>query len=468
MTLTFAPDDFNNSNYFMPVLNYNGTASSPFTLDNGYLGKGQDGVSLLMTEGTQGKLSATNYMLYGKVEAALRHEARAGLVATFILMSDVEDEIDWEFTTADPTNTQTNTFGMQTNRQPKTLNQTSPWNVNDVHVYGFNWQPEQLEWLIDGKVVRTLKASQAKGYYPQSPSRVQFSLWAGGNATVQDGVKAWAGGAIDWGTPEYQKQGYYGHEFLNYTVKCNHADSSPTRRDNNGTTSNNTVTSWVYNGKNYTGDQKSQHPVFMTSTTPLSRVDDMAYGAGPGLPGYEDDTNPQVKDGNSWDGSGNQLPDSVRRDATGKEPKKAMSKKSKIKIAIIAAIVVGSVLFVWVLVVFGCRYYWRKKGPESSSLPGVMPGGSAGGYAPLGRTTTNSSSNKYAPLYDAGSEIKMSRTSSPMPEYPPPRPTYPGSLAPQFGSYQQQMAGAPELPPDTGSYGMRPGYAQPGYQYHPY
>lgn len=458
MSLSFKPSDFNNTDYFMPILIYNGTANSPFTLDNGFLGQGEHGVALQMTKGSQTKLSSTNYILYGTITAAIRHEARAGVVASFITMSDVDDEIDWEFTTADPTNTQTNVFGMQTNRQPKTLNQTAPWTVEDVHVYGIDWQPEELKWSIDGKVVRTISANASKGWYPQSPSRVQFSMWAGGNATEGEGVQAWAGGVIDWDTPEYTKQGYYSHELVNYTVQCNHAASSPTRRQDN-----NSVTSWVWSGKNYTGDKSTSHPGFSTSTAPLTRIADMDWGAGPGMAGYADSTNPQVKNKNSWDGSGDQVSDQVRAEATGKQPKKPMSTKKKIKIGIIVAIVVGSVIVVWAVLVCCCRAYWRRQKPASdAALP--VSGGTAAGFSSASTRSGGDGSAKYVPLHDAGSELKLAPTMTP--EYPPPRAYTP--VQPQYGQAQRQMPGAPGLPPGQQAYGQYGGYGEPAYQYHPY
>lgn len=92
--ITFPPTSYNNVSYFRPILQYTGDASkAPLTLDSGSLGKGPEGVLMQMTSQRQVKVSSTRYLFYGDVEARLRHNATQGLVAAFILMSDVKDEV---------------------------------------------------------------------------------------------------------------------------------------------------------------------------------------------------------------------------------------------------------------------------------------------------------------------------------------------------------------------------------------
>lgn len=93
------PSNYNDPHTFWPILLYDGNATkAPFTLDYGSLGKGPEGVLLQLTAATQTRISSTDYMLYGSIELSARHDALAGLVFAFITMSDVKDEIDWEFT----------------------------------------------------------------------------------------------------------------------------------------------------------------------------------------------------------------------------------------------------------------------------------------------------------------------------------------------------------------------------------
>ena len=145
-----------------------------------------------------------------------------GVVTAFITMSDIKDEIDWEFPGNATTEGQTNWFWQgiirmylsssipMSSAQP--FNQTAEWptthgttvgnlsyltdtfqNYHDFTVCFFpritpltlnvcqiDWQPDTLKWLIDGAVVRTLKKSDTVNSagvtnYPSTPSRIQLS-----------------------------------------------------------------------------------------------------------------------------------------------------------------------------------------------------------------------------------------------------------------------------------------------------
>lgn len=190
--ITFKPENYNDPSIFRPILQYNGNPSlAPFTLDSGSLGKGSEGVLAQLTIDRQVKLSTTRYMLYGDVEARIRSNVTNGLVVAFILMSDTKDEIDWEFTTSDIAAAKTNYFwqglsstGNGTDVEQNGMDRTQ-WNT-----FGLSWQPNMLQWKINGQVVRTLHKNSAGDngmYFPRSPARVQASLWAGGNSTNPQG-----------------------------------------------------------------------------------------------------------------------------------------------------------------------------------------------------------------------------------------------------------------------------------------
>jgi len=74
-------------------------------------------------------------------------------------MSDVKDEIDWEWPGAVTDEVQSNYFFLGIANYSATdgakhggLSDTS----SNFHVYTLNWQEDKLQWIIDGKVVRTL------------------------------------------------------------------------------------------------------------------------------------------------------------------------------------------------------------------------------------------------------------------------------------------------------------------------
>ena len=61
-----------------------------------------DNVLLTMAPNTVGTLLASStYMWYGNVQAKFKTSRGAGVVTAFILLSDVKDEIDYEFVGAD-------------------------------------------------------------------------------------------------------------------------------------------------------------------------------------------------------------------------------------------------------------------------------------------------------------------------------------------------------------------------------
>ena len=68
-------------------------------------------ILLTMAKNTVGTLLAsTQYVWYGKVSAKLRTSRGAGVVTAFILLSDVKDEIDYEFVGYNLSQAQTNYY----------------------------------------------------------------------------------------------------------------------------------------------------------------------------------------------------------------------------------------------------------------------------------------------------------------------------------------------------------------------
>lgn len=96
----------------------------------------------------------------------------------------------------------------------------------NFHTYEVDWTPDTLTWYLDGKSVRTLQRSDTYNettkqfWYPQSPSRVQFSVWPGGASTEAPGVIAWAGGEIKWDTPDIKDPGYYYATIGEVNITC--------------------------------------------------------------------------------------------------------------------------------------------------------------------------------------------------------------------------------------------------------
>ena len=70
-----------------------------------------DALLLTMAPDTSGTLlMSAHYIWYGKISATLSTSQGQGVVTAFILMSDVQDEIDFEFVGVDLTHAQTNFY----------------------------------------------------------------------------------------------------------------------------------------------------------------------------------------------------------------------------------------------------------------------------------------------------------------------------------------------------------------------
>ncbi len=121
----------------------------------------------------------------------------------------------------------------------------------NYHTYEIDWTPDEINWLVDGQVGRTKKRSDTwnatanQWAFPQTPSRVQLSLWPAGLASNGQGTIDWAGGLVDWDSPDIKANGYYYAAFESVTVSCYNATSPP------GT---NTGVSYYYNSYAGTND----------------------------------------------------------------------------------------------------------------------------------------------------------------------------------------------------------------------
>lgn len=82
-----------------------GTPLQPPGNDSIILTLSQDGAS-----GSGTLLASTHYVWYGKISATMKSSRGAGVVSAFILLSDVKDEIDFEFVGADLETAQSNYY----------------------------------------------------------------------------------------------------------------------------------------------------------------------------------------------------------------------------------------------------------------------------------------------------------------------------------------------------------------------
>ncbi len=122
---------------------------------------------------------------------------------------------------------------------------------NNEHTYEIDWTPEKITWSIDGKEMRTQSKSETwnetsnQYHYPQTPARIQLSLWPAGGATNAKGTVDWAGGLIDWSSQDMQKYNYYYALVSDISVQCYNAPSGANVTGKN---------SYIYTGPAGTND----------------------------------------------------------------------------------------------------------------------------------------------------------------------------------------------------------------------
>ncbi|GJJ14898.1 hypothetical protein Clacol_009168 [Clathrus columnatus] len=159
--------------------------------------------------------------MYGTVTVRMKTSHYNGVVAAAILMSDIKDEIDWEAPGNSTTSIQNNVYILgiaDYNNGGIASGLTDTF--TEFHNYTVNWGPNNLEWLIDDKVVRSINSTAGGHGMPASPSRLQISIWPAGINASAPGTVEWAGGYIDWSNPDYLAAGDFYSIVESVTVEC--------------------------------------------------------------------------------------------------------------------------------------------------------------------------------------------------------------------------------------------------------
>lgn len=103
--------DFKNKDRIMSKTDYLGDSSKTDWVEDGDSKIVDDGLVLTMAKNTVGTVMASSvYVWYGKITAKLRTSRGQGVVSAFILLSDMKDEIDFEWIGVDLDVTQTNYY----------------------------------------------------------------------------------------------------------------------------------------------------------------------------------------------------------------------------------------------------------------------------------------------------------------------------------------------------------------------
>ncbi|KAI5474918.1 Glycoside Hydrolase Family 16 protein, CBM8 containing [Pseudohyphozyma bogoriensis] len=443
-----------------------------------------DELVLMLTEAGGGtRLSSTRTMLYGNITASIKSTGALGVVTAFITMSGVKDEIDWEWTGSDidsePNQGQSDYFwnGKLT---CDVANHTHGGyhNVTDrngtYHVYGVYWGPDELQWTIDGVVVRTLtKASTNSSSdvgqfsYPQTPSRIQMSVWPAGINGTNTGTIEWAGGMIDWTESDYVSQGYFAAYVQWVNVEC-YDDSDLPFISANSTASSNSTNSTSTKRNLWDWDGEDQHLWKRENT-----INSYVYGVNDSVGQIGVSTSDRQTVINSATSTGIQMTITNNKSAVANW---WADQRTIVKVGI----VVGGVAALLLTLVCCCTYWARRKDRKKKSyanIDGTTPvlgarKGSKNDHIPL----VEKPSTPRSPMYSPDLSVNQSSGygfSSPA----SPRPYGGGgggngsqvAFSNQYGQYGHQQSVYDQSYAGGGygnghsAYGGGYGAAQPGY-----
>lgn len=155
-------------------------------------------------------IQSTFYIFFGEVTVEMMAAKGQGIISSIVLESDDLDEVDWEFMGGNRTHVETNYFGKgNTTAFDRAIYYPMPDGSSPMdgwHNYTVRWSSAQIDWLIDGTLVRTLPYAAANGgnNFPQTPMNVRLGIWAGGDSDLPQGTIDWAGGLTDFKQGPFQ------------------------------------------------------------------------------------------------------------------------------------------------------------------------------------------------------------------------------------------------------------------------
>ncbi|CAG8895198.1 unnamed protein product [Penicillium egyptiacum] len=183
------------------------SALDQWKISGGKVPTGSNGAEFTINkEGDAPTLVSNFYFFYGELSIEMKTSHGQGIVSSAFLQSDDKDEIDWEALGTKPDTIMTNYFG----KGDTTTYDRESWvpvsaPQESFHTYTIQWTKETINWLIDGKIVRTVNYKDAQGgaRYPQTPMNIRVGIWAGGAPTNAQGTIDWAGGPTDYSKGPY-------------------------------------------------------------------------------------------------------------------------------------------------------------------------------------------------------------------------------------------------------------------------
>lgn len=156
-------------------------------------------------QGDSPTLRTNFYFFGGRTDVIMKAAPGKGIVSSMMWLSDNLDEVDWEFIGVNKTHASTNWFGKGVEDFHHAGWHSMAPPQDDYHNYSTVWTKDKLQWYIDGNLVRTLLPKDANNTqaYPQTPMRLSVGIWAGGDPSLPEGTRQWAGGDADYANGPY-------------------------------------------------------------------------------------------------------------------------------------------------------------------------------------------------------------------------------------------------------------------------
>ncbi|KAJ5371646.1 hypothetical protein N7517_003652 [Penicillium concentricum] len=184
------------------------SALNDWTTSGGEVVTGPDGAEFtIRKQGDAPTIVTDYYIFYGEVSVEIKASPGTGIISSVYMLSDSNDEIDWEALGGSTNKIQTNYYGKGDNSEDYSRWTWQPLMTPQevFHKYTWIWAKDKISWAIDGAVIRTVDYADAKGgtRFPQTPMRVRIGIWAGDDPSKTDpsklkGTIEWAGGDTDY------------------------------------------------------------------------------------------------------------------------------------------------------------------------------------------------------------------------------------------------------------------------------
>ncbi|CAK7273425.1 hypothetical protein SEPCBS57363_005646 [Sporothrix epigloea] len=152
-------------------------------------------------QGDSPTIRSSFYIFFGRTEMMIKAATGTGVISSIMFLSDDLDEIDLEFMGGNQSFVESNYFGKGRQDYKNAIYHPVNGGIsNDFHNYTVLWTNESLNYYIDGAKVRTLLPREANNTfnYPQTPMRISMGIWAGGDPSLPEGTREWAGGTTDY------------------------------------------------------------------------------------------------------------------------------------------------------------------------------------------------------------------------------------------------------------------------------